>query len=69
MLNKFYLAGILMIGILSLLSPSVSATSYIHGANGQLIAKINESGNITYYHSDHRGSSSAMSNEGGGGSL
>jgi len=64
MLNKFHLMGILVAGILLLL-PSVNATSYVHGAGGQLIAKINESGNITYYHSDHLGSSSVMTDEGG----
>jgi len=64
MLNKFYLIGILLTGILTLILPSISATSYVHGAGGQLIARINET-NITYYHSDHLGSSSAMSNEGG----
>jgi len=62
MVNKFYLAGILalslMIGIAS------AGTSYIH-ANGQLIAKINETGNITYYHSDNIGSTSAVTNEAG----
>jgi len=62
------MAGILLIGILMLLLPSVSATSYVHGANGELIARINET-NITYYHPDHLGSSSVMSNEGGGGNL
>jgi len=64
MLNRFHLVGILMAGILLLL-PSVSAISYIHGVGGQLIASINESGNITYYHSDHLGSSSVLTNEGG----
>jgi len=62
MLNRFHVVGILVAGILLL--PSVTATSYIHGANGQLIAEINET-NITYYHSDHLGSSSVLTNEGG----
>jgi len=57
-------AGILVAGILLLLLPSVNATSYVHGANGELVARINEA-NITYYHSDHLGSSSAMTDEGG----
>jgi len=55
------MAGILAAGILLL--QSVGATSYVH-TNGQLIASINET-NITYYHSDHLGSSSVMTNEGG----
>jgi len=42
---------------------SAGSTSYVHGANG-LVAKINET-NITYYHSDHLGSSSVMTNGGG----
>jgi len=42
---------------------SAGSTSYIHGASG-LIAKINET-NITYYHSDHLGSTSAMTDESG----
>jgi len=42
---------------------SAGSTSYVHGANG-LVAKINET-NITYYHSDHLGSSSVLTNEEG----
>jgi len=41
-----------------------AGTSYIH-SNGQLIAKINETGNITYYHSDHLGSTSIMTDSRG----
>jgi len=53
------------IAIILLLSGIASAggTSYIQ-ANGQLIAKINET-NITYYHPDHLGSSSVMTDEDG----
>jgi len=53
------LALVLLIGI-----ASVGSTSYIH-ANGKLIAKINESGNISYYHSDHLGSTSIITNSDG----
>jgi len=63
MLNKFWLAGIL--AVIILISGSVSATSYIHGANNQLVAKINGSGDVTYYHPDHLGSTSSMTNEEG----
>jgi len=55
------MVGILVAGVL--LSPSVSADSYIH-ANGKLIARINET-DITYYHSDNLGSTSAMTDEAG----
>jgi len=52
------LAGILLlVGIVS------AGTSYVHGPNG-LIAKINETG-VYYYHSDHLGSTSAMTDGGG----
>jgi len=54
---------VLLAGILLLSGAVAGGTSYVHGANG-LIAKINET-NITYYHSDHLGSSSVMTNEGG----
>jgi len=57
--------AILIAGILFLL-PGVAADSYIHGACVQLIAKINETGNITYYHSDHLGSHSVMTDKRGG---
>jgi len=59
-----WLKFLLMAGILVLL-PSVAAMSYIHGTGGQLIASINET-NVTYYHSDHLGSTSAITNEAGG---
>jgi len=58
---KFYIAGILLL----VLSGVVAAgTSYVYG-NGQLIAHINSSGNITFYLSDHLGSSSVISKENG----
>jgi len=47
-----------------MLSGAVTGTSYVQ-ANGQTIAKINESGNISYYHSDHIGSISAVTDEQG----
>jgi len=47
-------------GILLLLLGGVSATSYVHG-NGELLAKVNESG-VYYYHSEHLGSTSAVTN-------
>jgi len=50
-----------MVGILILAGIASAGTSYIH-ANGQLIAKINET-NVTYYHSDHLGSTSAVTNK------
>jgi len=56
---------ILTIAVILLLMGIASAggTSYVH-ANGQTIAKINESG-IFYYHSDHIGSTSAMTDSEG----
>jgi len=42
---------------------SGESTSYIHGADG-VLAKVNGSGTY-YYHSDHLGSTSAMTNEAG----
>jgi len=51
------------IAIIMLLSGAVAGTSYIQ-ANGQTIAKINESG-VFYYHSDHLGSTSAITDEAG----
>jgi len=56
---RFYISIILLL----LLSGAVAGTSYIHGADG-LIAKINESG-VYYYHPDHLGSTSAMTDEDG----
>jgi len=64
MLNKSHLAGILAVIILISGLTSAGSMSYVHGANGQLIAKINET-NITYYHSDHLGSSSVMTDKEG----
>jgi len=60
MKNKiFILIGILLIvGIVS-----AEETSYIY-ANGQRIAKVNEGG-VFYYHSDHLGSTSAMTDSSG----
>jgi len=59
------LVGILLLTGILLLAGIASAggTSYVHGPNG-LIARINET-NITYYHSDHLGSTSAITNEKG----
>jgi len=61
-MNKFNLAWILVFVLL--LSSSVDArpTSYVQ-ANG-LVAKINESGTY-YYHSNHLGSTSAITDNGG----
>jgi len=52
--RTYVIATLLICHILLLLLAGIVAagTSYIHGANGQLIARINET-NITYYHSDH----------------
>jgi len=58
-MHKFILAGILLL----LMAGIASADSYIHG-NGQLIAKINETG-MTYYHLDNLRSTSAATNEAG----
>jgi len=52
-----------IIAIILLLAGSAAADSYVHGPTG-LLARINET-NITYYHSDHLGSHSAMTNEKG----
>jgi len=43
---------------------SAGGTSYVYGPNG-LLARVNKSGNITYFHSDHLGSHSVMTNEKG----
>jgi len=60
-MNKFALVGILawvlMAGIAS------GGTSYVQ-ANGQTIAKINDSG-VFYYHPDHLGSTSALTDREG----
>jgi len=58
-MNKFTLAVILLLTGIA----SAGGTSYVHGANG-LIAKVNESG-VFYIHSDHLGSTSAMTDEDG----
>jgi len=55
---------ILSLAVILLLAGIASAgTSYVHG-NGQTIAKINDTG-IYYYHPDHLGSTSAMTNNDG----
>jgi len=54
---------ILNIAVILLLSGAVAGTSYVQG-NGQTIAKINDTG-IYYYHSDHLGSTSVVTNEEG----
>jgi len=53
-----------IVTIFLLLSINSSATSYVYGLNG-LIAMVNESGNITYYPSDHLGSPQAITDEQG----
>jgi len=57
-MHKLYIVGILL-----LLSGAVAGTSYVQ-ANGQTIAKINETGTY-YYHPDHLGSTSAMTDRKG----
>jgi len=57
-MHKLYIVGILL-----LLSGAVAGTSYVQ-ANGQTIAKINETGTY-YYHPDHLGSTSAMTDSKG----
>jgi len=52
-----------LVVILLLLSGAVAGTSYVQ-ANGDTIAKINESG-VYYIHSDNLGSTSAITNEAG----
>jgi len=54
---------LVLAGILLLLSGTVAGTSYVQ-ANGENIAKINESG-VYYIHSDNLGSTSAITNEAG----
>jgi len=49
--------------ILLLAGIAVGGTSYVQ-ANGQTIAKLNDTG-VYYYHSDHLGSTSAMTDEDG----
>jgi len=60
-MSKFYIAEILV--LILLMEIASAGTSYVH-ANGQTIAKINETG-VYYYHSDHLGSKSAITNEAG----
>jgi len=55
---------ILVLAVILLLAGIASGgTSHVHGADG-LIAKINETG-VYYYHSDHLGSTSAMTDSEG----
>jgi len=60
-MHKSYVAGVLMVLVVGIAS---AGTSYVRG-NGQLIAKINDTG-IYYHHPDHLGSTSAITNEAGG---
>jgi len=62
-MDKSNLIGILV--LVSLLSSSVQAgsTSYIYG-NSQRVAKVNDTG-VYYYHSDHLGSTSVITDEDG----
>jgi len=60
-----YRVGIVeIVVVLLLLSLNSSATSYVYGPNG-LLARVNESGNITYFHLDNIGSTGAITNEAG----
>jgi len=52
-----------LLGILLLAGIASAGTSYVHGADG-LLAKINDSGTF-YYHPDHLGSTSAITDEAG----
>jgi len=65
-MNEFILVRIFVLALVlvGVSTGTASATSYVHG-NDQLIAKINETGNITYYHSDHLGSTSVITNKDG----
>jgi len=54
---------ILILIIILLIAGIVSADSYVY-ANGQRVAKVNETG-VFYYHSDHLGSTSAVTNSEG----
>jgi len=60
-MNKFVLAGILVLMLMGI--ASAGGTSYVY-ANGQRIAKVNESG-VYYYHPDHLGSTSAITDSDG----
>jgi len=63
-MKEFNIALILILaGILLLAGIASAGTSYLH-ANGQTIAKINETG-IYYYHPDHLGSMSVITDENG----
>jgi len=58
------LAGILVLLLLIGIASAEGGTSYVYGANGQRIAKINETG-VFYTHSDNLGSTSAITNSKG----
>jgi len=60
-MDSFNPVLIKIVALLLLFSLNSSATSYVHGPTG-VIARINET-NITYYHSDHLGSTTAITNE------
>jgi len=62
-MNKSNLAGIVVLVLLLSCSVYARSTSYVH-ANGQTIAKVNETG-VYYYHPDNLGSTSAITNEDG----
>jgi len=53
-----------IVAVLLLFSLNSSATSYVYGPNG-LLARVNESGNITYFHSDNLGTPRAVTDEKG----
>jgi len=60
-MSKFYIAEILV--LILLMEIASAGTSYVH-ANGQTIAKINDTG-VYHIHSDHIGSTTAITNEAG----
>jgi len=60
-MHKFYVTGILVLLLLGAVAGG--GTSYIY-ANGQRVAKVNESG-VFYFHSDNLGSTSAVTNSDG----
>jgi len=61
--SRTYVIAILLLCHILFLAGIVSADSYVY-ANGQTIAKINESG-VFYYHSDNIGSTSAITDQDG----
>jgi len=63
-MDNFMRVLFVLVAVLLLFSSNSSATSYVYGPDG-LIAKVNESGNITYFHSDHLGSTNVITNEAG----